>query len=119
MAAPALKDLPKVAVDLKSQLESFSPGQLKNASTEEKALLPTAEGKLTRQLSPIKRDQIFMNQLSFVPNGSLIHIRIYINSFRRPKRGITNSFHFHKFLFSNSVIFHHRIDSIPVSTTTL
>lgn len=45
MAAPALKDLPKVAVDLKSQLESFSPNQLKNAATEEKALLPTAEGK--------------------------------------------------------------------------
>lgn len=46
MAAPALKDLPKVAVDLKSQLESFSPDSLKNASTEEKALLPTAEGKV-------------------------------------------------------------------------
>lgn len=45
MAAPSLKDLPKVAVDLKSQLESFSPNSLKNASTEEKFLLPTAEGK--------------------------------------------------------------------------
>jgi Thymosin beta-4 family len=42
----ALKDLPKVADDLKSQLESFSPDTLKNASTEEKLLLPTAEGKL-------------------------------------------------------------------------
>lgn len=47
MAAPSLKDLPKVAVDLKSQLESFSPNSLKNASTEEKFLLPTAEGKIT------------------------------------------------------------------------
>lgn len=45
MAAPALKDLPKVAVDLKSQLESFSPNSLKNAETEEKFVLPTAEGK--------------------------------------------------------------------------
>lgn len=45
MASPALKDLPKVAVDLKSQLESFSTESLKNASTEEKTLLPTAEGK--------------------------------------------------------------------------
>lgn len=45
MAAPALKDLPKVDGDLKSQLESFSPTALKSASTEEKCLLPTAEGK--------------------------------------------------------------------------
>lgn len=45
MAAPSLKDLPKVAVDLKSQLESFSPDSLKNACTEEKLLLPTAEGE--------------------------------------------------------------------------
>lgn len=45
MAAPSLKDLPKVAIDLKSQLESFSPDSLKNASTEEKFVLPTAEGK--------------------------------------------------------------------------
>lgn len=44
-ATPALKDLPKVDVDLKSQLESFSPTALKSASTEEKCLLPTAEGK--------------------------------------------------------------------------
>lgn len=41
-----LKDLPKVAVDLKSQLEGFSPKDLKNASTEEKFILPTAEGML-------------------------------------------------------------------------
>lgn len=47
MASPQLKDLPKVAVDLKSQLESFSPNSLKIASTEEKILLPTAEGKFS------------------------------------------------------------------------
>lgn len=46
MAAPALKDLPKVAVDLKSQLEGFSTNKLKNTDTQEKIILPTAEGKL-------------------------------------------------------------------------
>lgn len=45
MASPALKDLPKVDMDLKSQLEAFSPKNLKIASTEEKCVLPTAEGK--------------------------------------------------------------------------
>lgn len=44
MAAPALKDLPKVATDLKSQLEGFDQEKLKNASTQEKVVLPTAEG---------------------------------------------------------------------------
>lgn len=51
MASPALKDLPKVAVDLKSQLESFSADSLKNANTEEKVLLPTAEGKCQSSLN--------------------------------------------------------------------
>lgn len=41
---PALKDLPKVAIDLKSQLEGFSPESLKNTDTQEKIILPTAEG---------------------------------------------------------------------------
>lgn len=44
--APALKDLPKVAENLKSQLEGFNTEQLKNASTQEKIILPSAEGKL-------------------------------------------------------------------------
>lgn len=44
MAAPALKDLPKVATDLKTQLEGFNPDKLKNADTQEKIVLPTAEG---------------------------------------------------------------------------
>lgn len=44
MAAPALKDLPKVAENLKSQLESFNTDKLKNANTQEKIILPTAEG---------------------------------------------------------------------------
>lgn len=43
--APSLKDLPRVAVDLKSELEGFKPGNLKNADTQEKIILPSAEGK--------------------------------------------------------------------------
>ena len=42
--SPSLKDLPKVAVDLKSQLEGFNPDNMKRASTTEKNVLPTAEG---------------------------------------------------------------------------
>lgn len=44
-AAPALKDLPKVAGDLKSELEAFKATNLKNADTQEKIILPSAEGK--------------------------------------------------------------------------
>lgn len=44
MAAPALKDCPKVAIDLKSQLEGFSTDDLKNTDTCEKIILPSAEG---------------------------------------------------------------------------
>jgi Thymosin beta-4 family. len=47
MAAPALKDLPKVAEDLKSQLETFdSSKKLNNTETLEKNVLPTKEGNL-------------------------------------------------------------------------
>jgi Thymosin beta-4 family len=46
-----LKDLPKVADDLKSQLESFSPDSMKNVSTEEKLVLPTAEGKTKKSFN--------------------------------------------------------------------
>ncbi|CAG9769627.1 unnamed protein product [Ceutorhynchus assimilis] len=42
-APPALKDLPKVAGDLKSELEGFSSTKLKNAETQEKIVLPSAE----------------------------------------------------------------------------
>lgn len=45
MAAPSLKDLPKVAMDLKSQLESFSSNTLNHADTTEKVVLPTADGE--------------------------------------------------------------------------
>lgn len=43
--APALKDLPRVAGDFKSELEGFKPGSLKNTDTQEKMVLPSAEGK--------------------------------------------------------------------------
>lgn len=43
--APALKDLPRVAGDLKSELEGFKTGNLKNADTQEKIILPSAEGE--------------------------------------------------------------------------
>ena len=49
MAAPALKDLPKVATDLKTQLEGFNPDKLKNADTQEKIVLPTAEDVATEK----------------------------------------------------------------------
>ena len=55
MASPALKDLPKVDMDLKSQLEAFSPKNLKIASTEEKCVLPTAEGKCSLLINHFKR----------------------------------------------------------------
>ncbi|VVC24196.1 Hypothetical protein CINCED_3A005418 [Cinara cedri] len=42
MSSPSLKDLPKVAYDLKSQLEGFNPDNMKKADTNEKIILPTA-----------------------------------------------------------------------------
>lgn len=44
MAAPALKDLPKVDDNLKSQLEGFSADKLSHTETKEKNVLPSAEG---------------------------------------------------------------------------
>lgn len=44
MSSPSLKDLPKVALDLKSELEGFNHGCMKKAATEEKNILPSAEG---------------------------------------------------------------------------
>lgn len=42
--APSLKDLPKVATDLKSQLEGFNQSCLRDVDTNEKIVLPSAEG---------------------------------------------------------------------------
>jgi hypothetical protein len=73
MASPvALKDLPKVDMDLKSQLESFSPKNLKNASTEEKMVLPTAEGESS--LNFFKLFKIFMRLSYFF----LFNLNIYL-----------------------------------------
>ena len=42
--SPSLKDLPKVNLDLKSELEGFKTVTMKKAETQEKNVLPTAEG---------------------------------------------------------------------------
>jgi len=42
--SPKLKDLPKVAPDLKSELEDFDTDSMKKAATTEKNVLPTAQG---------------------------------------------------------------------------
>lgn len=55
MSAPKLEDLPKVAVDLKTQLEEFSTDKLKDTVTQEKIVLPTAEGKLKWKCWNIRR----------------------------------------------------------------
>lgn len=43
--APSVKDLPRVSGDFKSELEGFKATNLKNADTQEKIVLPSAEGK--------------------------------------------------------------------------
>lgn len=45
--SPSLKDLPKVADDLKSQLEGFKHDGMKHAATHEKNILPTADGEIS------------------------------------------------------------------------
>ena len=40
----AMKDYKKVDLDLKTQLESFDTEKLSKADTQEKMILPTAEG---------------------------------------------------------------------------
>lgn len=44
--SPSLKDLPKVSLDLKSELEGFNHDGMKKAATAIKNLLPSAEGNL-------------------------------------------------------------------------
>jgi hypothetical protein len=46
--SPSLKDLPKVNLDLKSELEGFKTVTMKKAETHEKNVLPTAEGILSK-----------------------------------------------------------------------
>lgn len=44
VGSPTLENLPKVDADLKSELEQFKPELMKKASTQEKIVLPSAEG---------------------------------------------------------------------------
>lgn len=44
VGSPSLENCPKVDADLKSELEGFKPELMKKASTQEKIVLPTAEG---------------------------------------------------------------------------
>lgn len=46
---PSLKDLPKVATDLKSQLEGFNTSCLRDVDTNEKIVLPSAEDVATEK----------------------------------------------------------------------
>lgn len=46
MSTVPLKDLPKVASAFKSELEGFNQDNMKKADTNEKIILPTAEGKV-------------------------------------------------------------------------
>lgn len=50
MSAPKLEDLPKVAENIKSQLEGFQKDKLKDTVTQEKIVLPTAEGMCWKQV---------------------------------------------------------------------
>jgi len=56
MSSPSLKDLPKVAFDLKSELEGFNPDNMKKADTNEKIILPTAEGKCIVRFKSVYRE---------------------------------------------------------------
>ena len=59
MAATAVKDLPKVQPDLKSQLEGFDQQCLKNIEPQEKVVLPTAEGASTPKLRKSERGSVY------------------------------------------------------------
>jgi hypothetical protein len=44
LGSPTLENLPKVDADFKAELEKFKPELMKKASTQEKGVLPSAEG---------------------------------------------------------------------------
>ncbi|OAD62548.1 hypothetical protein WN48_07602 [Eufriesea mexicana] len=57
MSSLSLKDLPKVALDLKSELEGFNHSCMKKAATAEKNVLPSAEDvRQERQHSELIHD---------------------------------------------------------------
>ncbi|CAB0012821.1 unnamed protein product [Nesidiocoris tenuis] len=67
-AAPSLKDLPKVGVDLKSQLEGFNHENMKRASTAEKNILPTAE-----DVAAEKTQKALLEGVELFDTGKLKH----------------------------------------------
>ena len=67
-SAPALKDLPRVAGDFKSELEGFKTDNLKNADTKEKIVLPTAE-----DVAAEKTEKADRGNRAFRPNQAQAH----------------------------------------------
>lgn len=64
MSSPSLKDLPKVALDLKSELEGFNHGCMKKAATAEKNVLPSAEGTHTHtQVVKIHNSRLIVHEI--------------------------------------------------------
>jgi hypothetical protein len=57
--SPSLKDLPKVNLDLKSELEGFQTVTMKKAETQEKNVLPTAEGISSKPILLGKNNILF------------------------------------------------------------
>ena len=61
--SPSLKNLPKVAVDLKSELEGFDPSCMKKAATTEKNVLPSAEGMSKSFITNLKHRKIWIFEI--------------------------------------------------------
>jgi hypothetical protein len=61
--SPSLKDLPKVNLDLKSELEGFKTVTMKKAETQEKNVLPTAEGISSRPLLSDENEVLFSSSI--------------------------------------------------------
>lgn len=97
MSSPSLKDLPKVALDLKSELEGFNHGCMKKAATAEKNVLPSAEGTyvlytlrvfiilLSINFNYVSLQQSFNVKERFVRIVIVMHV-IIILQFRRATR---------------------------------
>nr|CAD7576159.1 unnamed protein product [Timema californicum] len=69
--SPSVKDLPKVSLDLKSELEGFKATDMKKTETQEKIVLPTAEvhpTKIRTSISP--SSAVKLNTTSALANYS-------------------------------------------------
>ncbi|KAF5298235.1 hypothetical protein FQR65_LT09746 [Abscondita terminalis] len=69
---PALKDCPRVAVDLKGELEGFKTSSLKNADTHEKNVLPSAE-----DVAAAKTEKALIDGIEHFDQSSLKHTETY------------------------------------------